>query len=368
MILYIFLGITICFTSIAAIISIYNLLTRPVLEYVPHTNNLGKPILSVLIPARNEQNSIGRTLQTITQQTYRNIEIIVLDDHSDDRTGQIVNSIANTEPRLRLIQGKPLPSGWIGKNWACHQLAKEANGEILLFIDADVQLAPEAIASALRHLENNNADALSVFPTQILQSLGERLIVPLMNWLLLSFLPLHLVFRSSNPKFIAANGQFMLIRENLYSGIGGHAAVKDKIVEDMEIARLIKNSGKKIITLLGGELISCHMYTGLNDSMNGFTKNFYAGFNIHRYSFIALVSILFIVFLGPLILVLEELLYIYPILIIFINRLSVSLISRQSPTYNILLHPIQMLLMMIIGIRSVEAYTTNKIQWKGRQV
>jgi len=360
--------ITITISLITAAVSGYNLFSRPVLRYLPRNNSSWKPLVSVLIPARNEAENIGRALYTITQQTYRNIEIIVLDDHSDDRTAEIVRKVANIEPRLRLIKGKPLPDGWTGKNWACHQLAREANGEQLLFVDADVQLAPEAISSGLARIEQNKLDMLSVFPTQIMQSLSERLVVPMMNWILLSFLPLRFVSDSPNPKFVAANGQFILLSREIYSVIGGHDAVKGKIVEDMELARKIKNNGNKIMTLLGGELISCRMYDNLVDAANGFTKNFYAGFNIPQWLFILFIAVLAVVYLVPFIAVLENGLFIYPITLIILNRLFISIISQQAPLYNIILHPFQILLMLIIGIRSVETYSKGQIVWKGRRI
>ncbi len=368
MILTIPFSIILFITLTTAAVGIYNLVTRPVLEYRPRTDIITKPRLSILIPARNEEKTIGRLLRTIGQQTYRNIEIIVLDDHSEDRTAEIVRSAANTEPRLRLIDGKPLPKGWTGKNWACHQLALQAKGDLLLFIDADVELVPEAISSAVATIENSTVAMLSVFPTQLMESFGERLVVPLMNWILLSFLPLRLVSNSQHTRFVAANGQFILIWKDTYQEVGGHAAMKDKIVEDMEIARALKKSGHRILTLLGGDMIACRMYSGVTESVNGFTKNFYAGFNTSPIGFILVLLLMTIVFLGPFIAVIEYPLFVYPIVLILLNRLSISVLSRQSIIYNIILHPIQILFMAIIGFLSVEAYTSNQILWKGRRL
>lgn len=364
----IYLLITILFAFTAAAVALYNLVTRPVLEFRRRTSMHSKPLVSVLIPARNEAHNIERVLYTVTQQTYRNIEIIVLDDHSEDRTREIANSIAHVEPRLRVTGGKQLPGGWTGKNWACHQLSREAKGEILLFIDADVQLAPEAISSAVVQMSGHRLSMLSVFPTQIMQSFGERLVVPLMNWLLLSFLPLRLVADSPNPKFVAANGQFILMQRDIYHSIGGHDAVKDKVVEDMEIARTLKRNGNRIMTLLGGDLVSCKMYNGAKDAATGFTKNFYAGFDIPKSLFMLMLFGLLIVYLGPFIALIENVLFVYPILFIVLNRLFISIASQQSPLYNIILHPVHMLIMTIIGIRSVETFAQGQILWKGRRI
>lgn len=357
---------TLALSFLSTAVAFYNLITKPVLRYRPRSE--GKPLVSVLIPARNEEKIIERMLYTIMQQTYRNIEIIVLDDQSEDRTGKIAESVAHIEPRLRVLTGKKLPDGWTGKNWACHQLSQEARGELLLFVDADVKLAPEAISCAVAVINEKQASMLSIFPTQIMQSFGERLVVPLMNWLLLSFLPLRLVAGSSNPKFVAANGQFILINRISYKTIGGHETVRDKVVEDMEIARILKRSGNRIMTLLGGELVSCRMYTDLTNAVTGFTKNFYAGFNSSKIIFILMLILLLIVFLGPFVTIIEEGLFVYPVILIVLNRTFISIVSKQSLFYNILLHPVQILLLMIIGFRSVEAYSKGQIVWKGRRL
>ncbi len=347
-------------------VALYNLITNPVLKY--RTRSDIRPLVSVLIPARNEEKILERMLYTVAQQTYRNIEIIVLDDQSEDRTRKIAESVAHIEPRLRVLTGKKLPDGWTGKNWACHQLSQEARGELLLFVDADVKLAPEAISCAVAAMNEKQASMLSIFPTQIMQSFGERLVVPLMNWLLLSFLPLRMVAGSSHPKFVAANGQFILIKRVSYKTIGGHKAVRDNVVEDMEIARSLKRAGDRIMTLLGGELISCRMYTGLENAVNGFTKNFYAGFNTSKTLFTPMLLLLLIVFLGPFVAVIENGLFVYPIILILLNRTFISIVSKQSLFYNTLLHPVQMLLMTIIGFRSIEAYSKGQIVWKGRRL
>jgi glycosyltransferase involved in cell wall biosynthesis len=367
MIYFLFI-ITLTLSLVSVSVALYNLITKPVLLYLPRSGISTKPLVSVLIPARNEAEVIKRILYSITQQTYRNIEIIVLDDHSEDRTFAVATSVANTEPRMRILRGKDLPDGWTGKNWACFQLAKEAQGDMMLFIDADVELAPEAISSAVVHMELNRVDMLSVFPTQIMNSFGERLVVPLMNWILISFLPLRLVYESPNPKFAAANGQFILIRCDAYFHIGGHEAIREKIVEDMEIARALKRSGMRIITLLGGDLVACRMYAGAEEAVGGFTKNFYPGFNTSGAVFIPLLIVLCSVFLAPFIAIIEYGIFIYPVIAVLLNRILVSIASNQSPLYNIILHPFHMIIMVIIGIRSVEAYTKGKIVWKGRRL
>lgn len=356
------------FTLTAASVATYNFITNPVLRRRSPLGQPAKQFVSVLIPARNESENIERILNSVIQQTHRELEIIVLDDNSEDDTYKIASSLATRDSRLRTISGSVLPKGWTGKNWACYQLATAANGDLFLFIDADVQLAPEAVSSAVTLMHERNLAMLSIFPTQIMNSLGERLVVPLMNWLLLSFLPLRFVADSTNPKFVAANGQFICIRRDVYEEVGGHQAVKDKIVEDMELARRLKRSNHKIMTLLGGELLSCRMYRNVTDAMNGFTKNFYPGFAMPKLFFVSMVLMLGFAFVGPWVAAMKETVYLIPVGIVIFNRFLISLVSRQSVLYNVVLHPLQMIFLVIIGLKSVKAASKGEITWKGRRV
>jgi chlorobactene glucosyltransferase len=199
------------------------LFTAPELKNISKHSDDQK-LVSVLIPARNEEKNIEKCIKGVLSQDYQNKEIIVLDDCSTDKTYQI--AFAFSDKNIKVITGAPLPQNWLGKNWACNQLAQEANGEYLLFIDADVELKPEVISSAVFELEKSNAALISIFPTQIIKSFGEHFIVPLMNWLLLTFLPLKLVYASSSKSFVAANGQFMLWRKSDYFKLGKHQVVK----------------------------------------------------------------------------------------------------------------------------------------------
>lgn len=319
--------------------------------------------LSVLIPTRNEENNIGNLLESLQRQTFPIHEIIVLNDHSADNTYEIVRDFAGTDTKIKLINGRALPGGWTGKNWACHQLAQQATGNIFLFLDADVILTKFAIANSVNLFVKKQTSMLSVFPTQLIKSMGERLIVPLMDWLLLSFLPLLTVYNLKNKIFSAANGQFILIDSKIYSLTGGHERVKSKVVEDMELSKLVKENGNKVITALGGESVFCRMYNSFSDAFDGFTKNFFRGFNVSKTVFLFFISSLLILFLVPLIL-----LFIYPIfsvivLMILLERVFVSILSGQNWIYNIFLHPFQIIIMYLIGLNST---FKKEIRWKDR--
>jgi chlorobactene glucosyltransferase len=351
--------------SVFSVISIYNLLTAPVLKKGSHHSSVQK-LVSILIPARNEEKNIEKCLKGVLAQDYKNKEIIVLDDISTDSTYNLVSSFSKSN--VEVLKGKQLPPDWLGKNWACHQLAKEAKGEYLLFVDADVEVKPEVISSAVYELEKSNIALLSIFPTQINKSFGEHLIVPLMNWLLLTFLPLRFVYTSSSKAFVAANGQFMLWRKDDYFKIGGHKKVKNKVVEDMELARLAKQNKLKVKTMLGGKLVFCRMYESFNQAYNGFTKNFFAGFLLPPFLFLAIILFLLIAFVLPFLFLIPPVYSLILIALILITRISVSIASNQNLFINILLHPVQMLFMFWIGIISLIKFKTKKIVWKQRKL
>jgi len=351
--------------SVFSVISIYNLLTAPVLNKGTHHSSEHK-LVSVLLPARNEETNIEKCIKGMLIQNYKNKEIILLDDNSKDNTYKLASSFS--ESNVKVLKGKELPQDWLGKNWACHQLAQEAKGEYLLFMDADVEVTPEVISSAVYELEKSNVTLLSIFPTQIIKSFGEHLIVPLMNWLLLAFLPLSFVHSTSSKSFVAANGQFMLWRKDDYFKIGGHEKVKNKVVEDMELARLTKQNKLKVKTILGGKLVFCRMYESFNQAYNGFTKNFFAGFLLPPFIFLAIIMFLLIAFVLPFLFLMPPVYSFILIALILITRISVSIVSNQNLFINVLLHPVQMLFMFWIGIISLIKFKTKKIVWKQRKL
>ena len=328
-------------------ILLYNLFTAPVLKKVSQPLDNPKFCLGS-IPARNEERNIEKCIKGMLIQDYENIEIIVLDDNSTDNTFKLVSSFSTSN--VKVLMGKELSPDWLGKNWACHQLAQEAKGKYLLFMDADVELMPKVISSAVYELEKSSVTLLSIFPTQIIKSFGEHLIVPLMNWLLLTFLPLKFVYSCSSKAFVAANGQFMLWRKDDYFKIGGHETVKNKVVEDMELARLAKQNKLKVKTMLGGKLVFCRMYKSFNQAYNGFTKNFFAGFPLPSFSFLTIILFLLIAFVLPFLFLFQPVYSFILIAFILITRISVSIVSNQNIFINVLLHPVQMLFMFWIGI------------------
>jgi glycosyltransferase involved in cell wall biosynthesis len=228
----------------------------------------GRPRTSILVPARNEADRLPETLPGLLRQPAD--EILVLDDASTDGTAAVVAAVA--DPRLRLLRGSPPPAGWVGKNWACHQLARAATGDLLVFCDADVRLRPGALEAVWANCRRQRADVFSVFPRQITGSLGERLLVPLIDENLLAFLP-HRLLDADVPSAAAANGQLLAFRRRAYRAVGGHEAVRDRIVEDLALARRSRRLGLKLGLALGGDLVATRMYDGYGDAVRGLGKS-----------------------------------------------------------------------------------------------
>ncbi|HEY2268641.1 MAG TPA: glycosyltransferase family 2 protein [Streptosporangiaceae bacterium] len=234
--------------------------------------------VSVLVPARDEALRLPALLAGLLAQDVT--EIAVLDDQSSDGTDAVVLRAAAADPRVRLVRGTPPPPGWTGKNWACLQLAAAARGDILAFCDADVILAPGAVDACWAQMCAQHADVFSVFPRQHTATLGERLLVPLIDDVLLAFLP-HCLLRLPVPSAATANGQLLMFRRGAYDRLGGHAAVAGDITEDLALAHRARRAGLRLGLALGGDLVGARMYSGYADSVRGFGKNLRAAHGGH---------------------------------------------------------------------------------------
>ena len=259
----------------------------------------GYPRVSVLIPARNEEESIRGCVESILEQDYPHLEVLVLDDGSTDATGEIIRELADRHPRVRALEGKPLPRGWTGKNWACHQLSLEASGELLLFTDADTVHAPGCLRSAVAALQEEGADLLTALPYQEMRTWGERLTVPILGWSTLCFFPLPLARRLRTPSLTVAIGQFMLFRGEAYRKVGGHAVVRDQVADDFALGRSVKGAGLRWLFLDGRTSLRCRMYRGLSSAYRGLAKSLFPAFGNHVLFFAFVWSWLAVVFLEP---------------------------------------------------------------------
>ncbi|MBW3603900.1 MAG: glycosyltransferase [Actinobacteria bacterium] len=233
--------------------------------------------VSVLVPARNEADRIGGCIASLLAVEWDDLEVLVLDDESDDGTAAAVARLAGGDPRLRVLHGGPRPEGWLGKPWACAQLADAADGDVLVFVDADVTLAPQAVAATVGLLDDG-LDLACPYPRQIAEGLLARLVQPLLQWSWLTFLPLRVAERSPRPTLTAANGQLMACTAATYRKAGGHAAVRDQVLDDIAFARVCKRAGLRAGVADGTAIARCRMYRSSDALIAGYTKSLWSAF------------------------------------------------------------------------------------------
>lgn len=324
------------------------------------------PRLSVLVPCRNEEANLPRMLEAWSRVDYPDWELLVLDDRSDDTTRQILTQWSARLPRLRLLDGTALPEGWLGKNWACHRLAQEATGELLLFADADVAPAPGALLASVAALEAEDADALSGFGRQITRNWATRALVPLVMELpLAGFLPMRLAVRRPEPSLSAAVGQWFLFRRGAYAACGGHASVRATVVEDVALGIAVKRCGLRLVPAFADHVLEVEMYRDFPETWQGFSKNLSqaAGGGLTGFVIVQIPAAL--CFLAPWLLALSGR---FPSLLalslLAALRIGASLLWKR-PLSSLLLHPLGSLLLLAIGIRSAFV-PLWPVQWKGR--
>jgi len=245
-----------------------------IVEPTPPPSN--PPLISICIPARNEERNILQCVEAVLSQEYQNIEVIVLDDRSTDSTPRLLADIASQDSRLHPINGSELPVGWAGKPHALYQASASARGEWLCFIDADTFLAPEALSACYNKTLETKADMFTIMTFQIMGSFWEKTVMPLvMTALSVGFSPRKV--NDPATKDAIANGQFILIKRSVYDAIGGHESVKDQIVEDKAISEQVKWNGYHLVVADGMKVAKTRMYTSLPEMWEGWTKNIYLG-------------------------------------------------------------------------------------------
>jgi chlorobactene glucosyltransferase len=334
------------------------------------------PLISILIPARNEEEDIKRCLISLTKQDYSNIEILVLDDNSNDNTAKIVTELSKKDRRIKLYSGGLLKKGWLGKSYACYQLSKYAKGDYFVFTDADSLHFPNSISGAVACLLRYNLDALSVFPKQIMVTMHERMMAPFGHYIILCLMPLYLIRKAKSALFCTAIGQFMLFKKEVYKKIGGHRSIKGEMLEDIKISKRVKRSGYKFMIFDGRSNVYCRMYRNFRGMVKGYSKVLFAVFDYKIYMISVAIILISAIFLFPFLMIPLGILFDWPlvlmeviilqVVIILITKIILSL-RFKCKAIDIIFHPVAMVYLISIAINSVfSARVGMGIYWKGR--
>jgi chlorobactene glucosyltransferase len=330
------------------------------------------------VPARNEEDNIGPCVRSLLAQSYPSFRVLVIDDNSSDRTWQVLTELANETDRLRIFQGQPLPSAWLGKHWACHQLSRVASGELLLFTDADTRHHPSALCNAVAALLKHEADLLTAIPRQHVGTWGERLVVPLFPWTVFCFLPLILAHHWRWPAFSASVGQYMLFRRQAYDQIGGHASVRQSVIDDIALGRRIKAQGLRWRLFDASDCVGCRMYHSFREACEGFCKGLFPAFGGNALVYIFVWLWLLLVFLEPLVVLifcLTDIAIPPPLCTLAMAAVALSLLlwglthwRFRFPLYLTLFYPATIVLGCFVAVRSMMRTLGKKTTWKGRNL
>lgn len=333
--------------------------------------------VAVLLPVRDEAGRVAVCVRALARSAARwpgPVRLVVLDDGSQDGTAELLTGLraevaAQSLPGLEVLEGLPTPPGWLGKPWACQQLADAASGcDVLVFVDADVVVTPDAVVATVALLRRHGLDLVSPYPHQRAETWAERLVQPLLQWSWASTLPLRLAERSPRPSLSAANGQLMAVDARAYARAGGHRAVRRQVLEDLALVRTVKSSGGRGGVADGSALASCRMYDGWADLADGYAKSLWSAFGSPAGA-LGAVGLLVIVHVVPALAALRG------------SRtgavgyaagvVSRALVARRTGTPvhpDAFAHPVSVSLLALLTARSLRGRRRGTLRWKGRAV
>jgi glycosyltransferase involved in cell wall biosynthesis len=325
--------------------------------------------VAILIPARDEEDSIISAVQSVlNQELLDQFEVVVLNDGSTDATAEKLSTL--THPKLRVINGESeLPSGWLGKNWACHRLSESVDADFLVFIDSDVTLEPLAVASAINGLIENQLHLVSPYPRQLAPTLLARIVQPLLQWSWLTTVPLRTTRLSLRPSLAVANGQFLVCRADSYATSGGHKEIKSEVLDDIELLRLFYRNGFTGCVIDGSDIATCKMYETNQDLIAGYAKSLWNAFGGPIGSLFVNTFFLFV--------------YIFPLSGLFTGHVPLALLALMSGIVgrlvsaktssgrllpDSLLHPISILAFSLLNLVSWWRHLMGTNTWKSRDL
>ena len=354
--------VLILLTAIPLIFTLINSLTIRVVR--TRDAKIIEPTVSILIPMRNEATNVQGVLSsTLASTLLRAWDVTVLDDQSNDATAEQLKDY----PQVKTITGSELPEGWLGKNFACHQLVAQSTGDYLVFVDADTRLSPGAIASAITDMNAYGWDFISPYPRQIAITFIERFIQPLLQWSWLASVPLRFAERGQFGSMIIANGQFMIIKREAYIKAGGHKAIRHEVLDDLELARLLARNGFKGGVADGSEVAQCRMYNNAPDLIAGYSKSLWRAFGS---PIGALFASLFLLITGavPIFLALSGYRTAWlGYFLVVLSRYLAAARTRSTPS-TALLHPLSIVILLFLVGKSWQQKLTGQLMWRGRSV
>lgn len=320
--------------------------------------------VSVVVPMRNEAPNVAELVNSLrTQQNLTNVEFLFLDDNSEDGTLTLLHQHTTGLSNFHVLSGSTLPQGWIGKTWALQQLYEKSSGEIIVSIDADVRLVPDAICRAVRLLKRTQLDFLSPYPAQLAHTWSEKLIQPLLQWSWMSTVILRFAEKSSRTSMVVANGQFFIVRRAALAQVGGYHCVSNKVLDDVELARALVKQGSHGCVANGAAIASTRMYSSWNQIQSGYGKSLHAAFGSVFGSALA-IAFIFLTGMAPLIAGMNGS-YIawYAYAAVTLTR-AMSSIKTGKNGVDAFVHPLSSALLIYLIIYSW--LMRGQLQWKGR--
>jgi Glycosyl transferase family 2 len=366
--------IALCLSALACFTFVANMRLYLPVTPLASSGNESPDRISVLIPARNEELNIAAALESVCADNSASLEIIVGDDHSEDRTAEIVREFAARDERVRLLSIPSPPVGWNGKQHVCSVLAQAATGNVLLFVDADVTLAPSAIPRMAGFLRQSGAQLISGVPRQICGTFMERLVLPLIHFLLLAYLPMQRMRNSAHPSYAAGCGQLFMADKMGYRKAGGHAAIWNSMHDGINLPRAFRTAGLKSDLFDATDVASCRMYVGAEQVWEGLAKNAVEAMANPR-----LIGVFTALLLGGQVLPFVTLpagLFLHRITVVVVSAVAMilALVPRffgvqrfRQPLVTAVLHPFGVVTLLMIQWHAlIRHMVRTPATWKGR--
>ncbi len=369
MLINILFVILVIINSVVLVISLYNFLTITYLLPVNKSGQADEPKISVLIPVRDEEDSISSLVNSLKNLSYSNFEVLIYDDHSTDQTISVIEKAVNKDKRVSIVKGRQENPDYIGKNFALNQLSKRAKGDYLLFVDSDVQLTPIALNSILKVIRDDKSAAVSIFPTQAKIEGLERVFMPFFReGVSLMTVPFAKVTSSKREVEFIANGQLFMIHRAVYKEVGGHESVKDKYLDDVALMMEVRHKGLRVSVAIGNGIVTSDSYSSLSKAYKGVSKNIVLSYVSDINHHVSLTMVMMLVFFVQFFMVFVHPIFFFNLILIFIARVIVAKIYGHNQLKELLVTPIQILIYPFLLFGALDKLNKGVLIWKGRRI